>query len=183
MIEGSRIFLQPLEKKDAPMVLAFEMKNRAFFEQFSIDREDDYYSLEGQIKLIDKHQRQREQDQAYYFGIFLKNIEEFIGSVALFKVERGPAQSAMVGYTLDQENNGKGYMTEAVQLILHYAFNILNLHRVEAGVMPINIGSIKVLEKAGFHKEGLAKQNVKIRGKWEDHQMMAIINPHDERKI
>jgi ribosomal-protein-alanine N-acetyltransferase len=45
--------------------------------------------------------------------------------------------------------------------------------------MPHNIGSIKVLEKAGFHKEGIAKQNVKINGKWEDHQVLAIVNDND----
>ncbi|EHL78567.1 hypothetical protein HMPREF1015_01517 [Bacillus smithii 7_3_47FAA] len=45
--------------------------------------------------------------------------------------------------------------------------------------MPQNIGSIRVLEKAGFHKEGLSKQNVKINGKWEDHLHFAIVNPND----
>jgi [ribosomal protein S5]-alanine N-acetyltransferase len=45
--------------------------------------------------------------------------------------------------------------------------------------MPYNLGSIKVLLKAGFHKEGIAKQNVKINGKWQDHQTLAIINPRD----
>ncbi len=45
--------------------------------------------------------------------------------------------------------------------------------------MPHNIPSIRVLEKGGFHKEGIAKKNVKINGNWEDHQVLAIINPHD----
>lgn len=61
-----------------------------------------------------------------------------------------------------------------------YAFDHLQLHRIEAGVMPHNKASIRVLEKAGFHKEGVAKKNVKINGKWEDHQVLAIINPEDE---
>jgi ribosomal-protein-alanine N-acetyltransferase len=45
--------------------------------------------------------------------------------------------------------------------------------------MPHNIGSIRVLEKAGFEKEGISKSNVKINGKWEDHQVLAIINPNE----
>jgi ribosomal-protein-alanine N-acetyltransferase len=45
--------------------------------------------------------------------------------------------------------------------------------------MPHNIGSIRVLEKAGFEKEGLARKNVKINGKWEDHVQLAIVNPND----
>ncbi|MDF9767149.1 RimJ/RimL family protein N-acetyltransferase [Bacillus velezensis] len=50
---------------------------------------------------------------------------------------------------------------------------------IEAGVMPHNKASIRVLEKAGFHKEGIARKNVKINGKWEDHQVLAIIHPED----
>ncbi len=46
-------------------------------------------------------------------------------------------------------------------------------------VMPRNLGSIRVLEKAGFHREGIARSNVLINGKWEDHQVLAIINPVD----
>jgi ribosomal-protein-alanine N-acetyltransferase len=71
-------------------------------------------------------------------------------------------------------------MTEAVRLVVSYAFNELKLHRLEAGVMPHNIGSIKVLEKSGFHKEGIAKKNVKINGRWEDHQVLAIVNDNVE---
>ncbi|MGK0468891.1 GNAT family N-acetyltransferase, partial [Clostridium sp.] len=82
----------------------------------------------------------------------------------------------MVGYALDKQFNGKGYMTEAIKLVVRFAFNELSLHRIEAGVMPTNIGSITVLEKAGFCKEGIARKNVKINGKWKDHQMLAIIS-------
>ncbi len=82
-----------------------------------------------------------------------------------------------MGYSLDQEHNGKGYTTEAAKLVVKYAFETLNLHRIEAGVMPDNIASIRVLEKAGFHKEGIARKNVKINGRLEDHQMLAILNP------
>ena len=98
-----------------------------------------------------------------------------IGNVALSEILRGSLQSCYIGYYLDQQQNGKGYMTEAVKLAVDFAFKVLELHRIEAGVMPYNIRSIKVLEKAGFHKEGIAVKNVKINGKWEDHQVLAII--------
>ena len=45
--------------------------------------------------------------------------------------------------------------------------------------MPHNMGSLKVLQKAGFEIEGLSRKNVKINGKWEDHHLLAIINPKD----
>jgi len=46
--------------------------------------------------------------------------------------------------------------------------------------MPRNIGSMRVMEKAGFEKEGIERQGVKINGVWEDHQIFSILTPHHE---
>lgn len=118
----------------------------------------------------------REKDAGCSFGICLKEEGTLIGQIGFFKVERGPAQKAMIGYSMDQDHNGKGYMTEAVRLIVDYGFKELNLHRIEAEVMPRNTGSIRILEKTGFHKEGIARKNVMINGNWEDNQVLAVIN-------
>lgn len=67
-------------------------------------------------------------------------------------------------------------MTEAVTYAVGFAFKELGLHRIEAGVMPHNKASIRLLEKAGFEKEGIARENVRINGKWEDHQILSLIN-------
>lgn len=80
---------------------------------------------------------------------------------------------------MDKAYNGRGYTTEAVRLVVDYAFQVLKLHRIEAGVMPRNTRSIRVLEKSGFEKEGLSRKNVLINGKWEDHLHFAIVNPDD----
>lgn len=160
-------------------MLNLQNENHDFFEKFSTDREGNFYTLEGQADRINKYQKARQQDREYDFGIFKNDDGILVGTINLFQVIRGPLQSAFVGYFLDKKHNGKGFTTEAVKLVVQYAFNHLRLHRIEAGVMPHNIGSIRVLEKAGFHKEGLAEKNVKINGKWEDHQVLAIINPKD----
>lgn len=71
-------------------------------------------------------------------------------------------------------------MTQAVKQVVRYAFEELKFHRITGEVSPDNPGSIRVLENAGFHKEGIAKSNVKINGVWEDHQVLAIINPSED---
>lgn len=118
-------------------------------------------------------------EEQYTFGIFLVDTDELIGIIELTEVVRGSLQSCWLGYCLDHSHNGHGYTTEAVRPVVDHAFEILKLHRIEAGVMPHNIGSIRVLEKAGFHKEGLSKKNVKINGRWEDHLHFAILSPND----
>ena len=80
---------------------------------------------------------------------------------------------------MDKEHNTKGYTTEALQLVVDFAFRELKLHRIEAGAMLDNIASIRVLEKVGFKKEGIAKENIRINGKWTDNQILAIINSLD----
>jgi ribosomal-protein-alanine N-acetyltransferase len=175
-LKGNKIFVKILESSDAEALLRLELRNRDFFQTYTPLRDDDFYTLEGQLDRIRKYSEMKNLDQLYAFGIYLMETGELIGKITLSEVVRGHLQSCWIGYYLDKDHNGKGYMTEAVRLVVSYAFNELKLHRIEAGVMPHNIGSIRVLEKAGFHKEGIAKKNVKINGKWEDHLVLAIVN-------
>ncbi len=178
LLQGNNVYIRPFRYEDGSVLLEMLSKNRDFFEQFSMERNNDFYTLESQLARIENYEADWKNNQAYNFGIFT-NEGTLIGTINLFQVFRGSLQSAFIGYFLDRKHNGKGYTTEAVRLLVDYAFQTLKLHRIEAGVMPHNIGSIRVLEKAGFHKEGIAKKNVKINGKWEDHQVLAIINPNE----
>lgn len=179
MLKGNQIYLRPLEQSDAENNLQLQLANREFFETYSMTRIENYYSIEGQNALIKRQVQNRNNDEGYSFGIFKNEDDSLIGTINLFQVLRGDLQSAFLGYFLDKNENGKGYTSEAVRLITDYGFSELGLHRIEAGVMPHNIASIRVLEKAGFEKEGIARKNVRINGKWEDHQVLAILNPLD----
>lgn len=176
MENKGKFFIRLLKVSDAEDLLQLEIENRDFFQLYSPLKEDAFFTMERQIERIEKSISRAEQDTFYSFGIFLTENEQLIGNVTLSEVVRGDLQSCWIGYSLNKGQNGKGYMTEAVRQAVDFGFNELKLHRIEAGVMPHNLGSIKVLEKAGFHKEGIAKENVRINGKWEDHQTLAIIN-------
>ncbi|MBH0156352.1 GNAT family N-acetyltransferase [Fictibacillus sp. 5RED26] len=173
------IYIKPLTIINLQSLFDIESRNKEFFQQYAPERDSDFYSLDGQERRLKEIEERRESGLGYSFGIFLHETHELIGQIGLFKIERGPAQKGMVGYSLDMVHNGKGYMTEALPLIIDFAFKELKLHRLEAEVMPHNIGSIKLLMKNGFHKEGVSKKNVKINGRWEDHQVLAIINDED----
>ncbi|SMF91276.1 ribosomal-protein-alanine N-acetyltransferase [Paenibacillus uliginis N3/975] len=179
LLEGARIVVKPVEEFHVESLLKLEVQNRDFFQLFTGLREDIFYTHQGQLVRIREAVESSREDKGYVFVIVLKDTQQIIGEVILSEVVRGDLQSCWIGYFLDQEHNGKGYMTEAVKLVVKFAFQELNFHRIEAGVMPHNIGSINVLLKSGFHKEGIARKNVKINGKWEDHQTLAIINEED----
>ncbi|MFY4775733.1 GNAT family N-acetyltransferase [Metabacillus sp. RGM 3146] len=173
------IFIRLLDVSDAEALLELEQQNKDFFCLYTPLREAAFYTLMGQMERIEKNISLAAEGTLYSFGIFSDNTQKLIGDISLTEVVRGNLQSCWIGYCLDKKHNGKGYTTEAVKQAVTYGFDVLGLHRIEAGVMPRNPASIKVLEKAGFHKEGIAKENVRINGKWEDHQILAIINHSD----
>jgi ribosomal-protein-alanine N-acetyltransferase len=173
-MNGTHIYLRPLECKDAEELLAVRQANFSFLQPFEPIRPEHYYTLDEQRNLIDHGRKAAENDQAFAFGIFLNETHALIGRIELSGVARGPFQNANLGYFLDQEHNGKGYTTEAVSLCVKYGFEQVDLHRIQAGVMPRNLPSIRVLEKASFRHEGLAKRYLKINGVWEDHALFAI---------
>jgi ribosomal-protein-alanine N-acetyltransferase len=86
-------------------------------------------------------------------------------------------QNASIGWRGNAEITRQGYCTEAVHRVLDYAFapppNGLGLHRVQAGVIPQNVASLRVAEKCGFRREGLAVRYLQINGLWQDHIILA----------
>lgn len=66
-------------------------------------------------------------------------------------------------------------MTEALQLMLRYAFEKLKLHRLEANIQPANVASIALVKRAGFSREGFSRRYLKVCGRWRDHERWAII--------
>jgi [ribosomal protein S5]-alanine N-acetyltransferase len=178
MLMGERIYLRHYTQADAEELLAFHIRNRHFFAPFIPEQEESYYTLEEQQKSIDRVNEAREQDKRYTFGIFLQETDRLIGDISLFEIHRNRLQKTILGYSLDQDHNGKGYMNEAVRLVTAFAFKELGLHRIEAGARVDNSGSIRTLRKTGFQEEGIARKFMTIDGEWHDHVMFSLL-PED----
>lgn len=119
-------------------------------------------------------------DVSYAYFIADSRSDALVGGITLSNVRRGSSQTASLGYWIGKPYTGEGRMTEAVYAILPFAFRVLRLHRIEAACMPANAPSIRVLEKNGFAREGLARQYLKINGVWEDHILFATISPEPD---
>lgn len=176
---GQHIYLRLYKTSDASELANLHIRNREFFQRVSPLLPEAFYTEEHQKIRIEQALKKTDEGQLYAFGIFLTSTDKLIGDISLTQIARGDLQNCYTGFTLDKEYNAKGYTTEALQLVVDFAFRELKLHRIEAGAMPDNIASIRVLEKAGFKKEGIAKENLKINGQWTDHQILAIINSLD----
>jgi ribosomal-protein-alanine N-acetyltransferase len=87
---------------------------------------------------------------------------------------RGAWQNATLGYFIASSHRGRGLASQGVGLVVGYGFEHAKLHRVQAGVMPRNEASAKVLLKNGFRYEGRSPRYLRINGVWEDHDMYAL---------
>ncbi|HUY42726.1 MAG TPA: GNAT family protein [Acidimicrobiales bacterium] len=117
-------------------------------------------------------ERERQLGSGYGFGIFVD--QRFVGEITLSSIQRGPLQSAFIGYWIDEAFAGRGLMPESVITLLQYAFQSLRLHRVEINIIPRNAASRRVVEKLGVRFEGIAERYLEIDGAWEDHARYAI---------
>lgn len=110
----------------------------------------------------------------YTFAIEKKSDAEFIGLFGL-KLGSEKYKRAEVWYKIHRNHWNKGYATEALNAVLNFGFKTLKLHRIEAGCAVDNLGSIRVLEKAGMTKEGRRKQILPLKSGWADNFEYAIL--------
>ena len=97
-------------------------------------------------------------------------------------IQRGPFQTGHVGYWIDRQLAGRGYVPEAVVVVLAFAFDTIALHRVEISIIPRNYASLRVVEKLGLRSEGIAQKYLEIDGNWEDHAKFAITSEEWNRR-
>jgi [ribosomal protein S5]-alanine N-acetyltransferase len=123
-----------------------------------------------------QYQREMREDQGYAFLVFREGDATLVGGLTISNVRRGVAQSASVGYWMGLPHVRCGYMTDALRAVVPFAFGTLGLHRLEAACLPHNAPSARVLEKAGFRREGTARRYLKINDVWQDHDLYALLN-------
>ncbi len=116
----------------------------------------------------------------YTFAIDNKSNEKFIGLFGL-KLGNKKYKRAEVWYKIHSDYWKKGYATESLKAVINFGFETLELHRIEAGCAVENIGSIKVLEKAGMVREGLLRQVLPLKTGWSDNFEYSILET-DKRK-
>lgn len=166
-IVGKRIYLRPPEAADAEEFIALNRASSRFHRGLASPpiRPEDFDLL---------LERCRRPDM---MCLLICRVDDraIVGSINLSQIFRGGFQSAYLGYHVGAEFARQGYMTEALELALKYAFEKLRLHRLEANIQPGNSASIALVKRAGSVREGFSRRYLKIGGRWRDHERWAII--------
>jgi len=124
---------------------------------------------------IRRYGQEIRNDTGYPFFVFRQSDDQLLGGLTLAFVRRGVTQTATLGYWMGEAYAGRGLMSEAVEVAVRYAFNTLQLHRIEAACLPSNAASVRLLEKIGFTREGYARSYLCICDKWQDHLLFGLI--------
>ena len=175
-----RLRLKTLDPSFASRLLRYYETNAEFRGPWAPIQPDGFLTLERQESILQEEVRQRRigtQLKAYLFLREDTDLSTIIGFASLSNIVRGAFLSCHLGYEIHGDHANRGYMTEALRAMVdEAAFRTLGLHRVEANVMPRNERSIRVLEKLGFQHEGVARQYLRINGRWEDHIHFVVLN-------
>lgn len=117
-----------------------------------------------------------ETNEGINWAITLKGDDTMLGVIGHYRI-KPEHYRAEVGYMILPEYHGKGITTEAVQCVVDYGFNTMQLHSIEGVIDPENGASEKVLQKCGFVKEAHFKENEYFDGKFIDAVVYSKLNP------
>lgn len=174
MLKGDRVDVRVLTPEDAEDMLDYYIRNKEYLKPFEPTREEKFFTLENQYNALIESYKQFLNGTNINMGIYKdKNI---IGKVKISCIVVGAFKSAIVGYSIDEKEQGNGYMKEALKLVLNYAFKEMDLHRIEASTLIDNIKSQNVLLGCGFKELGINEKYLYINGKWRDHITFYILN-------
>ena len=173
---GRRVLLRPLLATDFPEWNEVRRRNHDWLTRWEPSRvpgaPDVVEDPDAFAARCSARHRERQLGTGFGFGIFAEG--EFCGEINLSAIQRGPFQSAYVGYWVDEARAGEGFVPEALVVLLRYCFEELQLHRVQIAIIPRNAASRRVVEKLAIRDEGLAERYLEINGVWEDHIRYAM---------
>lgn len=176
VLVGRRVVLRPLTANDFRSWQEVRRRNDGWLTPWEPERmpgmPDVVESLDAFVMRCRAREQERQVGTGFGFGIFVDG--RLVGEINLSSVQRGPFQSAYVGYWVDEACAGQGLVPESLVVLLRYSFENLHLHRIQISIIPRNHRSRRVMEKLKLRDEGVALRYLEINGVWEDHVRYAI---------
>lgn len=174
-LHGRRVLLRPLSAEDYPAWREVRVRCRDWLLKWEPRPAGAPYASEDRASYVARcamRERDRQLGTGYGFGLFVDG--RFAGEVNLSSVQRGAFQNGYVGYWIDEELAGNGYVPEGCVVLFRFAFEVLGLHRLQVAIVPRNQPSRAVARKLALRGEGVALRYLEIDGRWEDHVRYAL---------
>ncbi len=172
-LETERLTLRPPMHADFRAWTALRQESSDFLIPWEPTWAGDHLSRKAFTNRVYWAQRSIANGTAMPLFMIRRSDDVLLGAITLDNIRRGPAQAGTAGYWIGGRHARQGYMREAIEAVVHHAFSILDLSRIEAGCLPENDASRRLLEKCGFKYEGVAQSYLQINGRWRNHVLYA----------
>jgi len=172
-IKTLRLSLRPGELADFPQWKTVRQRSFPYLKPFEPTWPDGCLTADFFDRRVKRLASEWAHDRTYAFLIFLQD-GTLVGGININNVCRGAANYGSLGYWLDEQAQGNGYMTEAADAVLDYAFRVLHFSRMNAATLPHNHKSRAMLQRLNFAEEGFARNYIQIDGRRQDHVLYGL---------
>ncbi|MEO1918992.1 MAG: GNAT family protein [Paracoccaceae bacterium] len=172
-ITSKRLFLRLPEARDYVDWAKLRQDSTAFLDPWEPVHESAYISRRAFQNRAAAAKRMAKNKRALSLLLFRQTDEVLVGGLTLDNMQAGVSKSCTVGYWMGENYARQGYMKEALEAAVQYAFTVLDISRIQAGCLPENAPSRALLEKSGFKYEGVAQSYLQIAGRWRNHVLYA----------
>ncbi len=182
ILETERMLLRPAALSLTGVALDFYRRNARALQPYEPTHGEDFLTFRTQLDMMRHDVGMARALSGVRYWMFRKDDpKRAIGCVCLSGVVYGAFRSGTLAYKVDKDLRRQGYAKEALLAVVDLAFRGLDLHRLEANIMPRNQASIALAKSCGFLQEGLSPRYLCICGVWEDHLHMVRLNEPENR--
>lgn len=174
-LDTERMVLRPPMHSDFTPWSALRRDSEGFLAQWEPSWAEDHLTRRAFTNRVYWANRAIGNGSAVPLFLLRRKDDMLLGAITLDNIRRGPAQAGTLGYWVGAPFARQGYMREAIEAVVHYAFDRLDLSRIEAACLPENQASRGLLEKSGFKYEGVAQSYLQIDGRWRTHVLYASL--------
>jgi diamine N-acetyltransferase len=165
---GQDVYLRPLEAADLPLIREWA-------------NDPEIRTCTGEVLPMSESgaseffERVRTERDRVWFAVVLKEDDRMIGEAGLLRMFHAWRTTDLTMILGDRSAWGEGYGSQAIRLLLDYAFGYLNFHRVAVGVVGFNEPALRFYESVGFRREGLQRDGYFCDHSYHDFVMMSIL--------
>ncbi|MCC5974607.1 MAG: GNAT family N-acetyltransferase [Rubellimicrobium sp.] len=172
-LETERMVLRPPQHGDYRAWSALREDSAEFLKPWEPTWATDHLSRKSFTNRVYWAQRSIANGTALPLFLIRRGDDMLLGAITLDNIRRGPAQAGTTGYWVGAPFARQGYMREAIMALVHHSFAVMDISRIEAGCLPENTPSRRLLESCGYKYEGVAQSYLQINGRWRNHVLYA----------
>ena len=176
-LETDRLILRKISLEDASDLYKNVFNNFSYYKYYYQLPFQDFFEYK---ELVSKYEEWYNNGNHFRLGIVLRESNEMIGTIQLHTKDM-LNNNCKVGYIIGYNFQNKGYMKEALNCVISFAFNTLKFHRIQTEIVVGNNNSIKLVENLGMEEEGIKKESYLLQDTYYDQKIYRLINKNNEQ--